>query len=228
MSKTISVITPVLNGEKHLDKAINSILAQTYPIHEILVVDGGSIDQTAAIAQSYPEVTLLQQSGTGLANARNTGIQAVTGEFVAFLDHDDLWHVDKLQQQITYFEQNPATQYVITQLKFVLEDGCQPNAAYTAQSFEMIHNGCTPSALLIRRSLFAEIGEFKEAFKIGCDADWFSRARDAKVSQGVIQQVLTYKCIHEGNLSGNVDTNRDELVEIVLQSLRRRRQRSKS
>ena len=222
----ITVIIPVLNGEARLATAIRSVLAQTCGVQEILVVDGGSTDGTEAVARQFEEVTWLQQGGKGLANARNSGLQAATGELIAFHDHDDRWEPHKLEQQVDYLRRHPETDYVITQLKFELAAGCTPTAAYTPQSFKTTHVGCTPSALLARRTLFESFGGFDESFALGCDADWFARARDAGIVGATLPEVLTYKTIHSDNLSANVETNRQELISIVLQSMRRRRQQT--
>ncbi|NJN81551.1 MAG: glycosyltransferase family 2 protein, partial [Caldilineaceae bacterium] len=83
-----------------------------------LVVDGGSTDRTTAIARAYPFVRLLHQQGDGLADAWNLGIQAASGDFVAFLDHDDFWDREKLRLQLDCFEARPEVDYCIGKLRF--------------------------------------------------------------------------------------------------------------
>src|SRR2546426_10667200 len=93
----ISCIVPVFNGERYLHETLNSILAQTYRPLEIIVADDGSTDGTRTIVASYgQQVRYLWQLNAGPAAARNLGLTAAKGEFIAFLDADDLWHPEKL------------------------------------------------------------------------------------------------------------------------------------
>src|ERR1700730_8226464 len=86
-----SVIVPVYNGERFLTAALQSILNQDHKPLELIVIDDGSIDQTAKIANSFSPVRYFYQNNQGVANARNAGLAAARGEFIAFLDADDLW-----------------------------------------------------------------------------------------------------------------------------------------
>lgn len=98
---TISVVIPCYNAAPFLRETLDSVLAQTYPAEEILLIDDGSTDDSAAIAASYgPPVRVLRQENQGESVARNRGIDEATGEWVAFLDADDLWLPEKLQRQI--------------------------------------------------------------------------------------------------------------------------------
>ena len=92
----VTVIIIVRNGERFLEQAIQSVLAQTYNPLELIVVDGRSQDRTAQIAQSFAEVRYVQQINKGVSDAYNLGIAEATGELIAFLSHDDLWTSDKL------------------------------------------------------------------------------------------------------------------------------------
>ena len=92
----ISCIVPVFNGERYLGEALESILKQSYQSLQIIVVDDGSTDGTAALVDHYEgQVRFLRQPNAGTAVARNSGLNAAEGEFVAFLDADDLWHPEK-------------------------------------------------------------------------------------------------------------------------------------
>ena len=97
----ISCVVPVFNGERYLGEALDSILAQTYRPLELLVVDDGSTDGAAALVTRYRDQTRpLFQPNAGQAAARNLGLSVARGEFVAFLDADDLWHPEKLARQM--------------------------------------------------------------------------------------------------------------------------------
>jgi cellulose synthase/poly-beta-1,6-N-acetylglucosamine synthase-like glycosyltransferase len=224
MNNTIvSVITVVKNGGRYLAEAIKSILSQTYKSYEIIVIDGQSTDNTEKIAKSFPQVRYIRQSSQGLANARNTGIEAAEGELIAFLDHDDLWAQNKLSTQVQHLVNHPVSQYTITWMKFFLEPGCSLRPGFKPASLEHAQIGYTPSALVARKSLLPLIGQFNPDFTIGCDVDWFKRARSSYISMAVIPGVLLYKRIHNTNLSSNVQVNKRELFAIVKQSIEHQR-----
>ncbi len=104
----ISVVIPAYNAEQMIARAIDSVLAQTRPADEIIVVDDGSTDNTAKVIKSYGDkVMLIQQENAGVSVARNTGIEAATGDWIAFLDGDDEWLPEKLKLQTEHLKRNP-------------------------------------------------------------------------------------------------------------------------
>ncbi len=108
MSITVSVVIPAYNAGKYIGRAIDSVLAQTRPAEEIIVVDDGSTDNTADVAQGYGEkIRFIRQENAGASVARNTGIEAATSEWIAFLDADDEWLPRKLQLQTEHLRRNP-------------------------------------------------------------------------------------------------------------------------
>lgn len=215
----VSVIIPVYNGEKYLAEAIESVLAQTQKPDEMIVVDSESQDNTEKIARSYRQVYYIRDSGRGLANARNMGIDVCQGELIAFLDHDDRWTPNKLKVQIDHLINNPKIQYVNALVKLFLEPGCNLRPGYTRKSLNRVMVGRTPGTLVARKSLFDRIGRFSTDFVIGCDVEWFTRAKDNNIPMAIIPDVLLYKRLHNTNLSGNVQVNRQELFTIVKQSI---------
>src|ERR1700722_20888411 len=108
----ITVAIPVYNSEHCLRETLESALAQTFPAHEIIVVDDGSTDGTAALVQSFGDrVRYIRQENSGASAARNNAIQHATGDWIAFLDHDDLFQPSKLDKQRAVIEANP--QFVV-------------------------------------------------------------------------------------------------------------------
>lgn len=225
MPPRISVITVVRNGERYLADALRSVLAQTLPPDEIIVVDGQSTDTTADIARSFPGVSVVRQDSLGLANARNLGLDVARGEWIAFLDHDDIWTPDKLQRQVAVMQAQPALQYTTTLLRFLVEDGAAPRSGAATGPPETPREGATPSALVVRRELFTTLGRFDPAYAIGCDADWFTRARDHAIPTAVVPHVLLYKRLHTTNLSVNAVVNRQDMFRIAKASIARQRRR---
>ncbi len=108
MSMRISVVIPAYNAGRYIGRAIDSVLAQTRPAEEIIVVDDGSTDNTAEIAGAYGDrIRFIRQENAGASVARNTGIAAATGNWIAFLDADDEWLPEKLRLQTEHLERNP-------------------------------------------------------------------------------------------------------------------------
>ena len=102
---SISVIIPVFNRVKLIARCINSVINQTYPVNEIIVVDDGSNDGTYDLIRTYfPQVISIYQENKGVSNARNVGIQAAKGKWIAFLDSDDEWLPNKIEKQISFIK----------------------------------------------------------------------------------------------------------------------------
>ncbi len=122
MAETISVIIPAYNAEKYIRAAIQSVLDQTHPVHEIIIVDDGSTDGTRQAVEELqktggadaPAIRYIYQQNQGPAVARNTGITAATGGYIAFLDSDDTWLPRKAEKQVDAFKQDPVTGLVCT------------------------------------------------------------------------------------------------------------------
>lgn len=224
----VSVIVAVRNGAPYLSEALGSIRLQTLPPAEILVVDGNSSDGTVSVAESFPGVRVVTQVGTGLAGARNQGLALASQPYVAFLDHDDRWLPDKLALQVRLLEQEPVLGYCICQLRFLSAQGDSivppAHRAGAAPSFPAV----TPGGLVARRALFERIGGFDPAYRIGCDAAWFTTARDAGIPWRLLSLELLEKRLHEGNLSNQSWINRQEMFRIIAASVARRRSGSPS
>jgi glycosyltransferase involved in cell wall biosynthesis len=197
----VGVVVAVKNGERFLSEAIASIVAQTYPHREIVVVDGGSSDRSAEIARSFPEVRCIAQRGDGLAGAWNQGVEAARGELIAFLDSDDRWIPDKLERQVELLAREPELGGVIGRVRFTLEPGLRPPAGFRPELLEGDHPAQMPGALLVRREVFQRIGDFDPSYGVTMDIDWFARVKDAGLRFGELAQVVIEKRLHDSNLS---------------------------
>jgi glycosyltransferase involved in cell wall biosynthesis len=109
----VSVIVPAYNAGRFIDETIASALAQTYQRREIIVVDDGSTDDTADRVRRYPSIAYLRQANAGVAAARNAGILASRGDYIALLDHDDVWLPEKLEVQVSIAARHPASGLVV-------------------------------------------------------------------------------------------------------------------
>ncbi|MCX7670337.1 MAG: glycosyltransferase [Anaerolineae bacterium] len=214
----ISVITVVRNGARYLAQALDSILQQNYAPLQMIIVDGQSTDGTDRIARSYPGVLYIEQPTLGLARARNLGVRHADGEFIAFLDHDDIWLPDKLIQQVGFMLQHPTIAWSTTWFTWFADNIDELSPVHRKRLFTL-QTAPTPSALVARRTAFVENGLFDEDLTVACDSAWFARARQRGLPHAQIPRVLLRKRLHTANLSLQVGRYRAEWLQ-VLHSLR--------
>ena len=225
----ISVILPVKNGERFLGEAIESILEQSLPPAELIVVDGNSTDRSPEIAGSYDGVTLIAQEGDGLSQAWNQGVRASSGELIGFLDGDDYWLPGNLEAQARLLEEKPELAGSLGRAKFVLVPGEPPPPGFRMNLLEGDHIGPMPGNALVRRDVFESIGYFDEDYRLAADVDWFARIKDAGLELGAIPDVVLIKRFHASNLSHSVpDTYHRELVRALRESAARQRSAEES
>ena len=221
-ASTVGVVIPVRNAARHVGRAIESVLAQRPSAADILVVDGGSTDGSAAVAQAFPGVRVVNQHGRGLAAARNHGLKTVSGEFVAFCDADDRWSGDALAVRLAALDDRPDVMAVTGRVVFEEIEGAVPSVAQR-QRFGRSLAGFTPSVLLARRKVFDIIGLFDEDLTIGCDSDWFVRLQLSSMPWIRIQATVLYKGARGDSLSTDVAGYRRELLTIARRFVNRRR-----
>ncbi len=178
----VSVIVPTYNRHQFLGQALDSVLAQTYPYFELIVVDDGSDDPTPDLLAAYGEtIQVIRQSNQGVSSARNTGIQASKGEWIALLDSDDYWLPQKLESQIALFKSHPGALICQTE-EIWIRNGTRVNPKRRHQKFSgMIFEKClplclvSPSAVMLHKTLFDEIGLFDENLPACEDYDLWLR-----------------------------------------------------
>lgn len=219
----VSVILIVRNGERFIAEALDSIQAQTMPPAEILVIDGHSTDGTVAVAQRYPGVTVIPQSGEGIANAYNEGIQRSRCDVVAFVSHDDRWLPDKLERQAGALSAQPEALLSFTHVQHVLAEGASPPPGFRTALLQRAVPGFIMETLMAKREAFERIGLFDPSFAVGEDTDWFARARDAGVATVVLAETLVIKRVHDSNASLNNGGTNQLLLKALRQSLARKR-----
>jgi len=225
-SALISCIVPVFNGERYLREALASIFAQTYRQLEIIVADDGSTDNTAAVAGSYFDcVRYLKQNNQGPSAARNLGIRAAMGEFIAFLDADDLWHAEKLERQITRFRARPELDYCVTYSQNFWVSELQAEAEkYRDHRVARPVPGYVTQTLFARRAVFNSVGPFNITLAHGDSMEWFLRAAEHGATMEILPDVLTYRRLHAENRSRlKASASRQEFLQILKSSLDPRR-----
>lgn len=193
----ISVVIPCFNAERFVAATLRSVLGQGVQGLEVIVVDDGSSDASAAVvATSFPQVRLIRQANAGVAVARNTGIEAARGRLVAFVDADDIWLPGKLQAQLALLASTPGARMCYTAWEVWHSLDPQPEPALLARlsaqpggagsAWDGASGWIYPellldcvvwtSTVLAERSLFAEVGVFDPGLRIGEDYDLWLRA----------------------------------------------------
>ena len=219
---TISVIVPTLNAAQYLPDALQSICAQEMPSLEVLVIDGGSTDDTVRVASAFARLRVIRQQGRGLASARNEGLQQASGEYISFLDADDCWTKGKLRTQLAFLQAHSVFPAVIGHMIRFETAVEAPPMPHATGLLEHPVPAYTPGALLARRSAFDGVGRFDETLEIGCDSDWFARTIASDSGLVVLPQVVLRKRIHARNLSLNTERYRLELLTIARRAVSRR------
>ncbi len=219
----VSTIIPVYNGQHYLAETLASALAQAHPRHEIIVVDDGSTDGTAAIVRAHPTVRYLHQLNQGHGAAKNTGVAAARGDYLAFLDADDLWTPDKLSRQLEHLLANPGALIAICLMEMLLEEGMDWPVAINEAHYRQQPPAYLPSALFAHRRAFEQIGLFSLDFWHSNDSDWFFRARDAGLAILVTPHVLLRRRLHHDNLTYQARAINTELLQVVRASVLRGR-----
>lgn len=218
----ISCIVPVHNGAAFISQALGSILAQQGARLEIIVVDDGSSDGSGDLASTFDGVIVHRQPQGGVAAARNAGLALATGDFVAFLDADDLWLPGKLSAQLAALGD---ADYAITKVRHVKTnpDGRLPPDMGAGTGEEKL--GQLMQCLLARRSAFDRVGPLDTRTTTRADQDWFLRATEAGLRHVVVDEVLTIRRIHGGNhsLLHNRSVH-DDFLAIAKRALERKRQ----
>ena len=218
----VTAIIPAFNGQRFLRSTLDSVFSQDYPNAEVVVVDDGSTDDSASIAQSYPQVRYIWQANQGPAVARNTGIAAARGDLLAFLDQDDQWLPNKLTVQVDYLLCHPEVGYVLAWQHLFLEPGSVAPPSH-ADAIDKDEVGHFPSTLVARREVFDLVGGYGPDTPPAENADWFSRANDAGVAKAILPQVLALKRFHDSNSGRNTDLVRAKVLRALKASADRKR-----
>jgi len=219
----VSVVLPVYNGAAFLGEALASVRAQDHPAVEIIVIDDGSTDGSAALARSFPGVRCETQPNQGNAAARNRGIALARGDFVALLDQDDRWRPAKLRRQVEALLAHPEAGYSLCHGVLALEPGMALPAAYNAAAYAQPFPAYVPSALMLRPAAFARVGAFDTSYRAGNDSDWFFRALDAGVPLAMVPEVLLEKRVHAANQGHDIALMKHDLMRVVRASVLRKR-----
>jgi glycosyltransferase involved in cell wall biosynthesis len=199
----ISAVIPAYNAERFLPRCLKSVFAQTLKPYEVIVVDDGSTDNTAALAEQLGAKVIRRQNG-GIADARNTGIQNASCEWIAMLDVDDLWAPEKLERQSACIQSDTVLLY--TGIRIFDDSGVRsvhPAVdAISAKKMLRYCNSITPSSVMVRRDTFMQVGGFRKGIN-ACE-DWGLWFRMRPLGQFVaVPDALTDYYVHPHSLSSD-------------------------
>lgn len=231
----VSVVVPAFNASPYIERTLRSAVQQTYANLEIIVVNDGSTDDTARLVEKMARVDsrirLLSTSNRGVAAARNTGIRASSGPYVAFLDADDLWHSTKIEKQVNALHRLSREWAAVYVLHHIINRDDEIVCSYRPDvargyiyarhlTFKYVGNG---SALLVRRDVALEIGGFDTSYAAagigGCEDLDFELRLAARYLVEVIPERLVGYRQYPGNMSSNHLQMGQGALEVVRRSL---------
>lgn len=235
--KTVSVITPVYQVEKYIAATVQSVLDQTYPNLELILVDDGSPDRSIEICQQFqdPRIRIVRQENRGACAARNHGIRVAKGDYLAFLDGDDLWLPQKLEKHVEHLENNPKVGLSYSCSAFIDEDG-NPNGLYQIPRLtgitkahllcrNPIGNGSAPvarretfEAIQFQANLYGETENFywDERLKGAQDVDcWLRIGLTTDWQMEGIPDVLTLYRVNSGGISANLTNHAESWFQVM-------------
>ncbi|MCK5580787.1 MAG: glycosyltransferase [Candidatus Omnitrophica bacterium] len=227
MPKLVSIVIPAYNCGEFIAETLESVLNQTYPRFEIIVVDDGSTDSTEGIVRGYVEkhpekVVYYRQENGGAAKTRNVGLSHAKGEYIAFLDGDDIFFPEKLEKTIAFLEQYHNYALVYTDMFLIDDEGhflkhWLESKKYFDQGHIFINllKECffIPSSVVIRKEILDQVGGFDENIRYTEDADlWLRIAKHHQI--GLIKEPLVKWRIHQGNTSKDIKSGTENMIKV--------------
>lgn len=226
----VSAVIPAWNAERYLADCLDSVYGQKFDGGlEVILVDDGSTDATAAMAEGYPDLVLLRQPNRGPAAARNAGIRRARGEWVAFLDADDLWPAGKLQKQLDLLAGHPLAGLCFGDCRQFDAAGPRPRTLFEEEGTDgwgpgpvlsdaysrlLTANFVTTGSVLARRCVLEELGGFDEALRLVEDLElWLRVARSHPVLWS--PEVCLLRRRHAGNLSRDNEAMALAWIEVL-------------
>jgi glycosyltransferase involved in cell wall biosynthesis len=221
----VSIIVPVHNGGVFVGHAIRSVLAQSYRPIDIVVIDDGSTDDSAGVAERFGDpVRVWRQPNGGPPAARNRGLSLARGPVVGFLDADDLYAPDKLTWQVARLQTHPDRDIVIGRREYRELVGDDPGAGPVFAHLPDDHLSLQLGCALFRRPVFDRVGPLDETMWFCDDWDWFLRARELGVRLLLHHHVVLHQRVHTGNITRRRQEAQRFQLRMLKRSIDRRRQ----
>jgi glycosyltransferase involved in cell wall biosynthesis len=197
----VSVVVPVYNAEPFVAAALDSVLAQDYEPIEVIAVDDGSTDSSAAVVKLYPQVRYIHQENAGPSAARNVGVEAAQGEFVAFVDADDIATPNKLSVQVGYLLEHPGTVCVLGRQHWM-----NPPEGLARDTVWGDLDGIPIMSMVVRRDVLLEVGGYApevlgpDGRYRATDLEMLVRLRQYGYEHVVLPEIVLQRRHHGGNL----------------------------
>jgi glycosyltransferase involved in cell wall biosynthesis len=210
---------PVYNGERYLGAALQSVLDQTYPVTDVVVVDDGSDDESAAVALGIgPPVRVIRQPHAGVGAARSRAVTLSRGEFVVLLDGDDLLTPRSVEVRMELLHARPEVDIVFGHIRSFAEsvDG-RPVPLDESRPAHV------PGAMLVSRAGFERVGPFAADLRVAEGLDWLLRAREIPLREATVREHVHWRRVHGTNNSLSQRHSRHEFARALKASLDRRR-----
>jgi glycosyltransferase involved in cell wall biosynthesis len=217
----ISVIIPAHDREAFIGDALESVFAQGYDPFEVVVVDDGSSDGTARVVESFGRgVRCICQGHSGVSAARNRGLAEARGEWIAFLDSDDVWTEGSLRVRADVLAQRADVEIVYGKVRVrQLVAGAKMRRYGDG---EVVYHPAFGS-MLIRRSVFDRVGRIDESFAHSEDVDWLCRAKDRGIVPVPVEAIVMEYRLHDDNMTSRTKDDRAPLFAALKHSLDRKR-----
>lgn len=225
MPPKVSVIIPMYNAAPYLVETLQSVFSQSFQDYEVIVVDDGSTDHTLALARSFePRIRVLSQANCGPAAARNLGFAHARGEYLAWLDSDDLWMPDMLQTQVDYLDTHLTIGLVYGECWAFVTQGTQrvivDKVGYTVSPDLklLLYGDCIPTnTILMRRSCYEQVGDMNVSLIRGEDYEYLMRLVYQYEIAGVARPLAYYRWHTDSLVGANWDINlglRDAMIAL--------------
>ena len=223
----ISCIIAVFNGADYINEAIRSVLHQSMPVDQLIVVDDGSTDQTNALVAAYGDQLIhIKKGHSGIADTLNHGLQHATGDFITFLDADDIWDLEKTQHQNTWLTENPRFDAVFCHVREFVSPELSVEQATRLQVRPDAMRGLNKSCMMIRKPFFDQVGMFSVSDNMGDFIEWFTRAKAMNIQYEVLEDVLTMRRVHLHNFTRTQRGEMTNYTNILRRALELKRQNS--
>lgn len=221
----VTAAIPVRDGEAYLAEAIESVLAQSRPCGQVIVVDNGSSDRSAEIAAGFgPPVEVVSEPRPGIGVARNAALRATRGDYLAFLDADDIWEAEKTALQLAAFEADPGLQLVFGHVRQFVSPDLDAAAAGGLRVPADPQPGQYIGAMLARREAIEAIGPWPQDVRVSDGLTFLLRARELGLAQTMLSETVTLRRVHGANHSIDNRDERAEFARHLKRSLDRRRE----
>jgi glycosyltransferase involved in cell wall biosynthesis len=223
---TVSALIPLLDGERFVGEAIESALSQTLPCLEVVVVDNGSSDGGPDVVRSFgPPVSLHEEPRRGIGFARNACLRAARGDFLAFLDDDDLWNPRKNELQLAAFEADGELDFVFGHIRQFLDPEIDPELADRLEIPAAPQPGLNLGCMMAPRTVFERVGPWERAWEAADGLAWLVRARSLDLRERMLSDVVSSRRVHGANQSFRNHQHRQEWARLLKDSLDSRRAR---